>query len=178
MKRKFIIAVCVLVVLVIVLCGTSYTKSGRYCHKCFADESSWRVAFLGLNLWNKSEVSFVGPLVLKEKQKICNHRWHTAWSKEEGVVFTSNGGHGHVQEGVDFAKICVKDAGMAFLIEEMLPKATGPQQRELGWFIQQASGQEFGITCDDSGREVTMPPDAVAKIQKWWESTRVPSARR
>lgn len=146
--------------------GTKATVSGSMtCGKCFM---CWRYEYckrFGVVYARSDEYTHSELPTLRTKEAVCKHVWFGCEFARSPLQMTIS-----CSPGMKLSNEVLREIGwedVVFRTDERSPAAA-----EYAWFVQEASGEPFGITYDDANRTPVVPPGAHKKIRQWWQENR------
>lgn len=194
-KRKFFAILIASSIITVCLVGITTLRTGtgsRECMKCGWRETYSYIRVFGFPLKDVRKEQYCGTPQLKEVQRTCDHlcvgrgRWRYGLTREFGhsslskmyswAVSTERYGLELVfQDMVDLkSRLDMVDLKSHKEIKDSLFKAKqAALEKEyafIQWFIQQATGRDFGITFDEEEWQPKPHDTAYEGILSWWET--------
>jgi hypothetical protein len=158
--------------------GVHFDTGHVDCIKCFATKSWTRLDFFGIQIYDGKKNVHRGTPELRAVQRTCSH-WGDVFY-QNGSLFGWIGLSGDLQIGCSpgsmtfgntVASISERAGGMEFVVE--LAHDLAPEQMdEWTWFMQQASGHDFGAYLKDNDGLPTLvvPDDTMDRVLDWWKN--------
>lgn len=168
-KRLLILAAAIVVGAAIVVPNIYCRNSAGWCLKCAIRYRDSSVSVFDITIWSTEHTGPpAGTPTLRATQQTCRHRFCSSGSG--GYLFggkerwCSLGPYGPM-----WARQCERPGGLAEVVRSL--EYYGEDRRaKCAWFMQQATGRDFGIVFNEKKGEPVVPPDAVARILAWWEA--------
>ena len=172
-RKRLVVTLSVIVSLVVlvawVLPNIRYTVAGRGCPKCYLRGSYKNVSVFGYSIYRKENYPYKGTPQLKAKQRSCQHLWSASGQSRYLLFRAEEFFSGHRCSGYGWARWA--EGGLINIVVaelEELPEAMN--RAEWAWFMQQATGQDFGVRFDDDAWEPIIEPDSIERVLTWWEA--------
>ncbi len=144
----------------------SYTKvSGvRTCSKCYLHHDYAYHEILGVKFDSHDDDQYSDLPILRARQTGCHHVWFGSESRT-----TSSRCSIACRPGARPDEL-FKGGGWSIIVAHVVDKLE--YWEDDAWFIQQATGEDFGITYNEANRTPLIPAGAREKVLEWWRKNR------
>ena len=136
--------------------------------KCGLGQKHYWITVLGLRVRDTQAFRYCGSSVLKKRQRTCSHEFQGR-GRFVPLFGARELAYSSVAE-MHCLAIQFELAGFKSVLPQF-QAAEPPWPDWCAWFVQESTGQDFGVTWDNAHDRPIVPASAVTDISAWWEAT-------
>jgi hypothetical protein len=169
--------------LLLVPSTTQYHRMGGRCNRCYVSFSTYKLELFGIRVIDRYRANYRGTPELKAAQARCTHPEYGGGGRSGSLsplgATRIGDSFAYMGAGPTFTNMLEVEgpAAMSTLFEphflDMWRNATATQDEpplaRWAWFMQQVTGEDFGVSYDDKADVPVLPDDAIDRINAWWE---------